>query len=63
MLIVTISWVFFSITDIGEAVRYLGIMFGIGSSGFMDSSTLYLLRTGLVLIAMGVLGSTKRPVK
>ena len=24
------SWVFFSITDIGEAVRYLGIMFGIG---------------------------------
>lgn len=63
MLIVTISWVFFSITDIGEAVRYLGIMFGIGSSGFMDSSTLYLLRTGLVLIVMGVLGSTKRPVK
>lgn len=63
MLIVIISWVFFSITDIGEAISYLGIMFGIGSAGFADSATLYLLRSGFVLIAVSILGSTELTIR
>lgn len=61
MLIVIISWVFFSITDITEAAGYLGVMFGIGSAGLADATTLYLIRSNLVLLAAAAIGSTMLP--
>lgn len=46
MLVVMIGWVFFSQTDFGALGHYLGTMFGIGASGFIDKTALYYLKTG-----------------
>lgn len=59
MLIVIVSWVFFSITDINAAFAYLGRMFGIGAAGFADKTTLFLLRSNLILLVVSVFGSTQ----
>lgn len=63
LLIVVISWVFFSITDIGAAFEYLGRMFGIGAAGLADSTTLYLIRSNAILLIVSAFGSTMRPIK
>ncbi len=62
MLIVIISWVFFSITDTAEMFHYLGSMFGIGAAGFADMTTLYYLRTQAVLLIAAAVGSTPKPM-
>lgn len=59
MLIVIVSWVFFSITDINAAFAYLGRMFGIGAAGFADKTTLFLLRSNLILLVVSAFGSTQ----
>ena len=49
MIAVMIGWVFFSQTDFSSMGHYLGTLFGIGASGFADSTALYYLKTGLIL--------------
>lgn len=60
--IVVISWVFFSRPGL-KAVEYLGVMFGIGASGFADSTTLYLLRTSIIMILISAVCSTPRVIE
>jgi len=58
MVIVIISWVFFSITDIGQALEYLKTMFFMGGHPVANIKTLYFLRTSLVLLGASALCST-----
>ncbi len=61
MLVVITGWVFFSSSGIGPAFRTLGIMAGIGASGFADMTSLYLIRTNFILIITGCIFSTRAP--
>ena len=58
LLLVLISWVIFSTADLSQAGVWLGNMIGIGASSFADRTFLYLLRSNLVLLVIGVLCCT-----
>ena len=47
--------VFFSQTDFGALGHYLGTMFWIGASGFIDKTALYYLKTGFILLLISIL--------
>ena len=57
LLLVVIGWVFFSNTALGTASAYLGNLFGITSGGLVDNTGLYLLKTNLILLLVGILAS------
>ena len=61
MLVVMIGWVFFSQTDFGALGHYLGTMFGIGASGFIDKTALYYLKTGFILLLISILACRPAP--
>lgn len=63
MIIVMIGWVFFSSTDLSAALEYLKVLFCMGGVPFANTYTLYLLRTNLILLAVGCLTSTPEPMK
>ena len=58
LLLVLIGWVLFSNTRLSGMAAYLGNLIGIGAAGFADRAFLYLLRSNLVLLALGVLCAT-----
>ena len=62
MLAVMVGWTIFSITDLGEAVRYIGVLFGGGAYPLANMTTAYLLRTNLVLLVTGLVVSGPTPV-
>lgn len=55
MIAVMIGWVFFSQTDFSAMGHYLAAMFGAGASGFVDSTALYYLKTGLLIFVISIL--------
>ena len=55
MLAVMIGWVFFSQTSFSSMGHYFSVLFGPGASGFADSTSLYYLKTGLVLFIISIL--------
>ena len=61
MLVVMIGWVFFSQTDFGALGHYLGTMFGIGATGFIDRTALYYLKTGFILLLISILACRPTP--
>ena len=61
MLAVMIGWVFFSIPSFSAIFRYLGSMFGIGASAFLNGASLYYLRTGIVLFIVGTIVTRPNP--
>lgn len=63
MIIVMIGWVFFSSTDLSAALEYMKVLFCMGGVPFANTYTLYLLRTNLILLAVGCLTSTPEPMK
>ena len=58
LLLVAIGWVIFSNTDFAEMARFLGNLFGAGTSGLADSAFWYYLRGNAVLLALGALCAT-----
>lgn len=62
MLIVIISWVFFSRPGL-SALKYLGVMFGLGAHGFADGTTLYFIRTGTLLLIVSAACSTPKIIE
>ena len=58
MVLVMIGWVFFSAPSLGEAIQYIGAMFGAGSAGGVDASAKYLLSTNWLPILIGILAAT-----
>lgn len=57
MLFVIIGWVFFFSPDLSYALKYIGVMFGIGASGFCDQTAIYYLLTNLLLFIILTAGS------
>ena len=53
LLLVMIGWVFFSNTNISDALFYLGNLVGSGTDGMIDRSGLYSLRSNLMLLLLG----------
>jgi len=62
MLIVMVGWVFFSSTSLPAAFEYLKTAFFLGGKDIANMTTLFFLRTNLMLLATGVLMSTKAPI-
>lgn len=48
MVIVMIGWVLFFSPTMGDALAYIGTMFGVGGCGMADAAGLYYLRTSLL---------------
>lgn len=63
MIIVMIGWVFFSSVDLTAAIDYLKILFCMGGVPLANTYTLYLLRTNLLLLAIGCIAASPEPMK
>lgn len=57
IVIVMVGWVFFSAPSLGEAVNYIGAMFGYAVS-VIDSNSLFILASNFALILIGIICST-----
>ena len=62
VLVVMIGWVFFSTQSMTGAAGCFRILFGLGHVPFANASTLYYLRTNLVMLAIGCAASTPVPI-
>ena len=60
LIIIMIGWVFFFSDTIGYSFGYIGVMFGIGASGFIDKMGLFLIVANWLIIIMAILGSSRR---
>lgn len=58
LIVVIISWVFFSHDHLNEGISYLQIMFGINASSFITSFDLYNLINYIVILCLGILFAT-----
>lgn len=58
LAMVLIGWVFFFTPSVGDAIEYVGLMFGVGGHGFADRQGLYFLRTGAGMWALLVFCAT-----
>ena len=63
IVVVMISWVFFSITDISKALSYLAIMFGLGKVPFINITALYYIRTNFIILVIGAVCATPYPIE
>ena len=63
MLVVSVGWVIFMSDSIKTAIAYLKTCFMLGGYALFDASTVFLLRTSIVLISISVLCSTGHPGK
>ena len=55
LLAIMLGWVLFRSPDISHAVTYMGMMFGVGSAGVMDSIAWMYLTDGWFMWALGIL--------
>ena len=58
-----IGWVMFFSTSLSDMGAYLGNLFGVGGTGFADSTGLYYLATNAVLLLLCILFSGPGPFK
>ncbi len=63
MFLVIISFVIFNAADMGEAMRYIGGMFGFGGVPLFSAEWLYYLRSYAVVIVLAIIGATPLPKK
>ena len=57
LFFVMIGWVLFFSPGMGDALRYIGTMFGIGAHGFVDSTGIYYLYNYLILFVLSIICS------
>lgn len=57
MLIVIIGWVFFASPDLGWAVDYIKVLFGIGKHAFIDGNFIYYIKNYLILLIILIIAS------
>lgn len=57
LLLVLIGWVFFFSPSLGSAFGWLGKMFGIGASGFLDGNARYYLSGSIMTILISVIAA------
>ncbi|WP_331681057.1 MBOAT family O-acyltransferase [Intestinibacter sp.] len=58
MILVMIGWVFFASTNLGYAVEYIKIMFGLGNNVLIDNVGIYYLYTNIVMFVILSICST-----
>ena len=58
LILVMISWVFFSLEDSSHIWYYLRAMFGMGEKGFADTNTWYHLMNYALILLIGILFAT-----
>ena len=58
LLIVVISWVFFSLEDLGKATKYIGEMFGLGKLPLVNDQSIYMLYTNIIMMIILALSCT-----
>ena len=56
-ILVVIGWVLFASPDLSSAIKYIGVMFGIGASGFCDTAGIYYLLTNVIMLVIAAVGS------
>ena len=56
-ILVVIGWVLFASPDLSSAIKYIGVMFGIGASGFCDTAGIYYLLTNVIMFVIAAVGS------
>lgn len=62
LAVVLIGWVFFFSDSLQGAIRYIGILFGVGSKGVLDSMSVYYLASNWLLFLCCIIGSTPAAV-
>jgi len=63
LFFVAISFVIFNAANMGEALRYIGNMFGLGDVPFVSSEWLYYLRSYAGILLIAIVGATPLPGK
>lgn len=63
LLLVGIGWMIFDHTDLGEAFRIIGGLFGIGTAGFAAATVSWLALRLLPLLAVSVAAATPYPTR
>ena len=58
LVAIGISFVIFNAADMGEAIRYIGGMFGAGGIPLVSTEFWYYLKSFAVMLVMGVIGAT-----
>lgn len=58
LVIVILAWVFFRSEDISSGCRYLGHMFSIGASGFVDGGFTTTIKGTYVILIFSLIGTT-----
>lgn len=58
MFFVLIGWVFFFSPSLGYAVNYIGVMFGVGASAFVDKQALFFASSHWLLYLLAIIGSS-----
>jgi len=62
LLVVLIGWVFFYHTDMGQGLRFLGVMFG-NAASFTNSEVSIIFRSNAVFLAIAAIASTPLAVR
>ncbi len=60
---VVIGWMLFANTSFTSLGQYFQMLFGLGGTQFVNATTLYFIRTSLILLVLGILFSTPIPHK
>lgn len=58
LAVVVVLWVIFRADDLGAAVVYLGNMFGVGASGFVDAAFIQYLKGTWPVFVVAIIGCT-----
>lgn len=61
LFLIVISFVIFNAAGMGEAIQYIGGMFGVGVSGFAGVEWLYNLRSYAFIFVIAAIGATPIP--
>ncbi|QBD77432.1 MBOAT family protein [Ktedonosporobacter rubrisoli] len=61
LLCVVIGWVFFDFPNLGDALRFLGTMFGLGGAVFINAQTIAKLEAYSLLLFICVIAATPWP--
>lgn len=61
LFLIAISFVIFNAAGMGEAMQYIGGMFGVGTTGLAGAEWLYNLRSFALILIFAVIGATPVP--
>ncbi len=63
LFLIVISFVIFNAAGMGEALQYIGGMFGIGAKGLLGAEWLYNLKSYALILIVAAIGATPVPKK